>query len=67
MEELEAKRDNNSLQEDLHDNWNRGLEVDAAADEKTDLKGRIHEVEKLAEKISQDRLELNEDMVKRTV
>ncbi|XP_068313738.1 uncharacterized protein [Pyrus communis] len=66
MEELEAKRDNNSLQEDLHDNWNRGLEVDAADDEKTDLKGRIHEVEKLAEKISQDRLELDEDIVKRT-
>ncbi|KAM1021883.1 hypothetical protein FF1_042862 [Malus domestica] len=66
MEELEAKRDNNSLQEDLHDNWNWGSEVDAAADEKTDLKGRIHEVEKLAEKISQDRLELNEDIVKRT-
>ncbi|CAN6721898.1 unnamed protein product [Malus baccata var. baccata] len=64
--ELEAKRDNNSLQEDLHDNWNRGSEVDAAADEKTDLKGRIHEVEKLAEKISQDRLGLNEDIVKRT-
>lgn len=67
MEELEAKRDNNSLQEDLYDNWNRGSEVDAAADEKTDLKGRIQEVEKLAEKISQDRLELNEDIVKRTV
>ncbi|XP_050157402.1 uncharacterized protein LOC126631272 [Malus sylvestris] len=64
MGELEANRENNRSQEHVHENWNRGLEVDVVGEEIT-IKGRIQEVEKLAAKICQDKIQLNEDIAKR--
>ncbi|KAB2627859.1 hypothetical protein D8674_032654 [Pyrus ussuriensis x Pyrus communis] len=76
MEELEANSTQTALvlqserdKENLYENRNQGSQVDGlindAADEEPNLKGRIQEAEKLAAKISQEKLELIEDIAQR--
>lgn len=78
MEELEANPTQTALvlesegdKENLYENRNQGSQVDGlindAADEEPNLKGRIQEAEKLAAKISQEKLELIEDIAQRKV
>ncbi|XP_050159034.1 uncharacterized protein LOC126632627 [Malus sylvestris] len=77
MEKLEANStqtapvlESEGDKENLYENRNQCSQVDGlindAADEEPNLKGRIQEAEKLAAKISQEKLELIEDIAQRT-
>lgn len=77
MEELEANStqtapvlESEGDKQNLYENRNQGSQVgliNDAADEEPNLKGRIQEAEKLAARISQEKLELIEDIAQRTV